>query len=99
MIANLPYRPVTSRRLPVAFAALCVTLSMLSTLGHAAGEPGPVSASANKPDGTGAIVVPTTTAALQPRQTRSNWNGIVVAVQESSLTAQVPGRRGKRRSG
>jgi len=40
----------------------------------------------------GELIVETVFASLQSRQARSIWNGVVVAVQESSLTAQVPGR-------
>ncbi len=41
---------------------------------------------------SGELTIKTVAASVEPRQARSVWNGIVVAVQESSLTAQVPGR-------
>lgn len=41
---------------------------------------------------TAGLQVPTVPVASELRQARSEWNGIVVAVQESSLTAQVSGR-------
>ncbi|MEZ5740452.1 MAG: efflux RND transporter periplasmic adaptor subunit [Burkholderiaceae bacterium] len=46
------------------------------------------------PDGAWAAQprVDTVAVTVQPRQSRSEWNGIVSAVQESSLTAQVAGR-------
>lgn len=45
-----------------------------------------------RPPDDGAIRVGTVAVFEDARQARREWNGIVVAVQESSLTAQVPGR-------